>query len=123
MKAIQRYFICLFAVTLLAIYLFNKTLVTVNSIGMSSKCGRYPKDSEVPIDNMMWQILRNPSGFLYLMNAYLDLRWNKTVVVNAIGAGLKLTVDKIFCQYWFEEQEQPIIVKALNLQSLWRFRK
>lgn len=123
MKIIQKYLICLIVVTLFVVYTFNKTVANVNSISLSSKCGRYPKESDILIDNVMWQILKNHKRVLYLMNAYLDLRWNKTVVINTIGAGLNLTADKIFCQYWFEDTEQPIVVQALKFQSLWRFGK
>lgn len=123
MKTFNKYSLCLVCVTIFVFYGFTVIIGKENSISLSPKCGQYPKTTDILNDNFMWQVLRNPNGNLFLMNAYLDLRWNKTVVINAIGAALNLTVKNIFCQYWFENRNEPIVVQAFRFQNLWRKRK
>jgi hypothetical protein len=83
-------------------------------------CGRYVKDENVFIDNIIWQIFETPFGFIHLLNAYLDERWNRTVVrVNVVSPKINIQTHKIFCQFWFNENLQPIVVEASEYQTLW----
>jgi Glycosyltransferase family 92 len=125
MKTFHKYCFCLILISLLIIFIFSRNFAieNYNSISSSSKCGRYPTQSDVLIDNVRWQVFQNPAGFLYLMNAYLDLRREKFVVINAIGAGLNITAAEIFCQYWFDKDSAPLVVQASRFDTLWRWRK
>jgi hypothetical protein len=120
MKTLQKYLISLVFLTLFAIAFLLKTSINVEPIKTVPKCGRYPKQIDIHYDNEMWQILYNPDGRLFLWNAYLDLRWNRSVVINAIGAALNQTAENFFCQYWFEGKDDPIVVQAFRFQNLWR---
>jgi hypothetical protein len=44
----------------------------------SSQCGRYPQKSDILIDNVNWQVLQIPIGFVYILNAYMDKRLKST---------------------------------------------
>jgi hypothetical protein len=85
-------------------------------------CGRLPQEVDITIDNVIWQVLSIPKGFYKLMNAYLDQRFNKTVVrVSVIGDRLNIETDAIYCQFWFDElsETQPIVVRATEFSSMW----
>jgi hypothetical protein len=45
------------------------------------------------------------------------------VVITAIGTNYVLEPDKLFCQYWFEAESRPVVVKASQVMSTWRLRK
>ena len=86
----------------------------------SKSCGRFPVDSDIIYDNVLWQILEMPNGFMKLFNAYLDERGNKTVVrVNVHSHNLNITRDVIYCQFWFKDNKQPFVIRALNFTLLW----
>jgi hypothetical protein len=124
MKTLQKYVAVLIITTIFLVLMLSKTSINIESNEKSaSKCGRFPKQSDIEYDNEMWQVLVNSDGPLYLLNAYLDMRWNKSVVVNAIGAGLNQTAKNFYCQYWFEGREGPIVVQSFRFQNLWRISK
>lgn len=87
-------------------------------MNLNSSCGRYPRQEDIFTDNLIWQVLQTPSGFTYLLNAYLDARWNKTIVrVNAISRPLNITTQKLFCQFWFDEKSPPAVIEASEYQK------
>lgn len=67
----------------------------------------------------MWQVLQIPIGFVYILNAYMDARFNQTTVkltVNA-PAALKITTVKLFCQLWFDDGTMDsLVVEASHYQ-------
>lgn len=86
------------------------------------KCSRYPTVSDVFYDNIYWQVLEMPKGFVKLYNAYLDDRKNKTIViVNVMSHILNIEQDAIFCQFWFEADMfvEPLVVKADRFILMW----
>ena len=82
-------------------------------------CGRYPSSEHVTVDNLYWQVLEHSRGFLRLMNAYLDLRQNKSVVrINANSK--KLNATHIFhCQFWNDDKSLSTVVKATEVLLMW----
>jgi hypothetical protein len=83
-------------------------------------CGRYPHSEDIFTDNLIWQVLETSFGFVYLFNAYLDSRWDKTVVrVMVIGAEKNITNAKFFCQLWYDEKSPPFVVEASEIQKTW----
>lgn len=123
MKTLQKYILTFCVLSLFLFAILFKTSINVKPIKAAPKCGRFPKQTDIDYDNEMWQVLINSDGPLYLWNAYLDLRWNKSVVVNAIGAGLNQTAESFFCQYWYEARDDAIVVQAFRFQNLWRVRE
>ena len=84
------------------------------------KCGRFPHEKDIFIDNMIWQVMEHPKGFVKIYNAYLDRRFNKTIVkVNVNGPLLSIKLDKIYCQFWLDaDTVEPIIVRAVDFQLM-----
>lgn len=83
-------------------------------------CGKYVHVEKIFTDNLVWQVLETPFGFLNLLNAYLDARWNRTIVrINVIAPPINIQTHTFFCQFWFGENSQPIVVKASEFQTLW----
>lgn len=83
------------------------------------KCGCFPSEKDILIDNVMWQILELEVGFLKLLNAYYDSRWNGTFVkINVNGPEINIQKHKIFCQFWIDEGVGPIVVEASKYQVL-----
>lgn len=84
-----------------------------DEISLEFQCGHYPSEKDILIDNVVWQILEMPKGFVKLLNAYLDMRRNQSIVrVNANGIHLNITTDTIYCQFWFEGDKRPKVVKS-----------
>jgi hypothetical protein len=85
-----------------------------------SSCGRLPREENILIDNVIWQVLETPFGFIHMLNAYLDARWNRTVVrINVIAPPLNITTQKLYCQFWFDKESQPLVVEASEFQTMW----
>jgi hypothetical protein len=114
--------LCLFSITSTVFIMFfvessnNKLTLRTNS----TVCGRFPKEQDITFDNTIWQVLEIPRGFVKLMNAYLDERQNQTVVrINANSIPLNISQDNIYCQFWFDDETQPLIVKASEYMLMW----
>jgi hypothetical protein len=83
-------------------------------------CGRFPTDEHVTIDNLYWQVLQTPNGFVNLYNAYLDLRQNKSVVrINVLAREAKLTTDQLYCQLWSDETKAATAVRPSEVLLMW----
>jgi hypothetical protein len=85
----------------------------------------YPQETEIFTDNLMWQVLEVPEGhrFLYLLRAYKDLRYNKSVVITSIGSNYILQPKNLFCQYWFEGSAEPLIKETSKILKLYKYGK
>ena len=87
-------------------------------------CSQFPQEKDLLIDSEVWQVFDTINGSVKLINAFLDERWNLSVVrINSNGPVQNLTRDKIYCQYFFENQSHAITVEASEIQSLWVKRK
>lgn len=82
-------------------------------------CGRFPTKKDISIDNEIWQVVKAPNNkSLFLLKAYYDGRRDKTVVINMVTyVWLNVPVEKMFCQFWFEKESQPIVVQALRMKA------
>jgi hypothetical protein len=84
-------------------------------------CGRYPTEAQITVDNLFWQILELPKGFVNILNAYVDQRQNKSVVrVNVISFEFNVNeTNVIHCQMWFGEEKSPKIVRVSEVLLIW----
>lgn len=83
-------------------------------------CGRFVREENIFTDNVIWQVFETPQGFFYILNAYLDGRWNQTIVrINVLGPLITIGSNKLFCQFWFDEHLEPVAVEASEYQTLW----
>jgi hypothetical protein len=48
------------------------------------------------------------------------MRRTKSVVITSIGPKYILQRDKFFCQYWFEGERQPFVVKVMRLHEMFQ---
>ena len=76
-----------------------------------------PKNEQIFTDNVIWQVLATKKGFVKLLNAYLDTRWNQTVV-RILANGPKFTKRHvlIFCQLWYHDK--VIVVSAKPIEYI-----
>jgi hypothetical protein len=82
-------------------------------------CGRYPRKSEISYDNEVWQLLETSNGSVFLLNAYLDERWERKVVkINAIAPELSKN-ERFFCQFWLDEATAPFVTETTEFQTQW----
>jgi hypothetical protein len=82
-------------------------------------CGRYPTEKDITVDNLYWQILSHSKGLVNILNAYLDLRQNKSVVrINVISHFINNS-DTFYCQFWFNGTNTPLVVKATDVLQMW----
>lgn len=88
-------------------------------LNSSERCGRFPTEEHVVIDNLYWQILELPKGFLNILNAYLDLRQNKSVVRINVNSVLLNESNVFYCQFWYDEVSPPAVVKASEVLLMW----
>jgi hypothetical protein len=81
-------------------------------------CANFPKD--VVTDNMIWQVMETPRGFVKILNAYLDTRFNTSLVrINVSSHKLNITKDSIYCQFWYDNMREARIVKATEFILMW----
>lgn len=87
-------------------------------------CGRFPRQQDIIVDNVIWQVLNTSKGQVSLLNAYLDRRFNQSVVkINSNGPKLNLEWKAVYCQIWHDEKSQPEVVRVMEIEDLWLKRK
>ena len=124
MKLYQKFLILLCVAGVTQFFLITISQTEELTKPKNKVCSRYPEERDIFIDNLIWQVLETPKGFVQLLNAYLDTRWNQTVVrVNANGPHFNKENDTIFCQFWFDKASPPYVVRASDFQILWVLRK
>lgn len=102
------------------LYKVNENYLQNQNKNSSTYCGKLPNEKDVLVDNLIWQVLQTPRGFVKLLNAYLDTRFNMTLVrVNVNSYDLNITNDSIYCQFWFADGSGPFVVKAAEFILLW----
>jgi hypothetical protein len=119
MKQSQKFSLLLLLFCLItSVVIFNNLLGdVVDGDKLLNSCGRFPREENILIDNVIWQVLETSFGFVYLLNAYLDTRWNKSIVrINAISPQLDIKNHKLYCQFWFDEKSQPMVMEASEYQ-------
>jgi hypothetical protein len=82
-------------------------------------CGRYPTEDQILTDNIYWQVLEYHGGMVRILNAYLDLRQNKSVVRLNVNSRVLESSTVFHCQFWYNDAGPPVIVEAANVLLMW----
>lgn len=88
----------------------------------SSTCAKYPSIFELEFNNIYWQTLRTTNGTFQLFGAYYDIRKNSRIgpAVRILGMIDRIEPKvKTYCQFWFDGQKEPFIVKTFEYKYIW----
>ncbi|KAK4872699.1 hypothetical protein RN001_014728 [Aquatica leii] len=95
---------------------------TGKQLEFNETCAKFPSLFDIEFQNTYWQNLRSSYGHYQLFGAYLDTR-----AANPLGPTVRILamVDQIepltrmYCQIWFKNKQQPVIVQALKYDLSW----
>ena len=113
----------LFIFFLVAAICSVQTLLIINSEKFTELkpkvqvCSKLPSESEILIDNQIWQVFKAAAGDFMLLNAYFDSKTYE-VKINSNGPIFNSTGLKVYCQFWFEKSDAPLVVQVSNFQKL-----
>lgn len=111
----------LILVIITSVFVFYKNSELKNE-NVYKVCGRYPEQKDIFVDNIIWQVLETSSGFFYLLNAFLDTRFERKQV--RVLAILPTKRPTVFCQFWYDDDtSKPEVVKAGVFETTFRYSK
>lgn len=85
-------------------------------------CAKYPSIFELEFNNIYWQTVRTTNGTFQLFGAYYDIRKQSRLgpAVRILGMIDRIEPKvKTFCQFWFDGQKEPFIVKTFEYKYIW----
>lgn len=88
----------------------------------SAVCAKYPSIFDLEFNNIYWQTLRTSNGTFQLFGAYYDIRKNSRLgpAVRILGMIDRIEPKvKTYCQFWFDGQKEPYIVKTFEYKYIW----
>lgn len=88
----------------------------------SSTCAKYPSIFELEFNNIYWQTLRTSNGTFQLFGAYYDIRKSSLIGPSVRILGMIDRIEpkvKTYCQFWFDGQKEPHIVKTFEYKYIW----
>jgi hypothetical protein len=89
----------------------------------NESCAEFPSVFDLEFRNSYWQSLYTSNGTFQLFGAYYDVERNTNlgsyVRILAMINRIKPTVNT-YCQFWFETQEELVVVKVLEYKFIWR---
>lgn len=88
----------------------------------SKQCAKYPSIFDLQFNNIYWQTLQTTNGTFQLFGAYYDVRKNSKIgpAVRILGMIDRINPTvKTFCQFWFDGQKEPFIVKTFEYKYMW----
>jgi len=83
----------------------------------NSSCARFPDLYRLRVNNLYWQIFSTTNETVFLYGAYYDVRKRCSVcpVVRLLAATDRpLVTGKTYCQIWFADSREPVIVESLS---------
>ncbi|KAH8386576.1 hypothetical protein KR093_001303, partial [Drosophila rubida] len=92
-----------------------------------SECAPAPDFMNIEFHNEYWQVLQNDNTTFYFFGAYYDDRAGipKTPLVrllsmvNVYGPEGKVPYPTTYCQLWYRDRVDPVIVKATDHKIVW----
>ncbi|XP_059607716.1 uncharacterized protein LOC132255627 [Phlebotomus argentipes] len=88
----------------------------------SSTCAKYPSIFDLEFNNIYWQTLHTSNGTFQLYGAYYDIRKKSRIgpAVRILGMIDRIEPKvKTYCQFWFDGQKEPFIVKTFEYKYVW----
>jgi len=88
----------------------------------SKQCAKYPSIFDLQFSNIYWQTLQTTNGTFQLFGAYYDIRKNSKIgpAVRILGMIDRINPSvKTYCQFWFDGQKDPTIVKTFEYKYIW----
>lgn len=88
----------------------------------AKQCAKYPSIFDLHFNNIYWQTLQTTNGTFQLFGAYYDIRKNSKIgpAVRILGMIDRINPTvKTFCQFWFDGQKEPFIVKTFEYKYMW----
>lgn len=88
----------------------------------NKQCATYPSIFDIQFSNTYWQTLQTTNGTFQLFGAYYDIRKSSRIgpAVRILGMIDRIAPTvKTFCQFWFDGQKDPIIVKTFEYKYIW----
>ncbi|KAM8721451.1 hypothetical protein ACLKA7_007343 [Drosophila subpalustris] len=90
-------------------------------------CGEAPDFMNIEYHNDYWQVLHNGNTTYYLFGAYYDDREAvpKTplvrllTMINRYGKANELKYPLTYCQLWYKDRVDPVIVEAVDYKIVW----
>lgn len=87
---------------------------------VNSTCARFPKYTTIEYNNFYWQSVFTSNGTFHFYGAYLDDRKPGRVVVRLLGVvDRKQPTVTTYCQLWFKNKRDPVIVKSDRYRYVW----
>lgn len=101
---------------------WNKNKDNKKKFFKNKDCAPFPSIYDVQFDNVYWQTLRTSNGTFHLYGAYYDVRkaslLGPAVRILAVHDRIQPTLTT-HCQLWFEDENEPVIVKNLEYKYIW----
>lgn len=93
-----------------------------NKYYKKKECAPFPSIYDLEFHNTYWQTMHSSEGAFHLYGAYMDRRNTSrigpAVRVLAVHDRIKPTIAT-HCQLWFEERDQPVVVRNLEYKYVW----
>ncbi|XP_055389134.1 uncharacterized protein LOC129618425 [Condylostylus longicornis] len=100
----------------------NKNFLQQKSAQKNIKCAKYPSIYELEFNNIYWQTQHTTNGTFQLFGAYYDIRKKSKLgpAVRILGMINRIEPKiKTYCQFWFDGQKDPAIVKTFEYKYIW----
>ncbi|XP_072381051.1 uncharacterized protein [Diabrotica undecimpunctata] len=94
--------------------------------GYNQTCAKFILPLNIEYRNSYWQIQNTSNGTFLLFNAYLDTRSENTLgpTVRIVGMIDRYKINlPTYCQFWFNDTNNPVIVKTYEHKIIWWFGK
>ncbi|KAK4878544.1 hypothetical protein RN001_011050 [Aquatica leii] len=95
---------------------------TNKKLELNETCAKFPSLFDIQFQNLYWQNLYSSYGHYQMFGAYLDNR-----IANRLGPTVRILamvnqiepLTRMYCQIWFHNRQQPVIVQALQYDLCW----
>lgn len=88
----------------------------------NESCAKFPSVYDLEFNNLYWQSLHTSNGTFHLYGAYYDVRKLSRIgpAVRILGMINRIEPTiKTYCQFWFSEHKEPVVVKSMEYKYIW----